>query len=295
MAIEAHDSAAGLCRATIVGQIELLLGKRRHQEPQPVELLRVQQAVEQLIVIFDRDQFSVRDVAEIGPRREVNRRRELGEKVLGQIVRQVEPIEIAALLLQHFLDMKFRKDHAPFGMMRMGERIEAGGKQVLLANFVRRHAGKLVPACAGRQFGADAFLQGLGAVHLRRRRRMVGQVVPLGEQVELPFHHGRLVSLHLRLHLVERLGHHHGGKAVGRSVGRGHGAVRKSQESGRRDDGRGGREASQDNKALRHRCILLAWVGRRSGERPHVHAGGGNAVVPANSPEFAGYRAVVYK
>ena len=93
--------------------------------------------------------------------------------------------------------MKFGKDHAPFGMMRMGERIKAGGKQVPLANFVRRHAGKLVPACSGRQFGADAFLQRLGAVHLRRRRRMVGQIVPLGEQVELPLHHRRLLGLHL--------------------------------------------------------------------------------------------------
>ena len=84
VAVEAHDSAAGLCRATIVGQVELLLGKRRHQEPQPVELLRVQQAVEELVVIFDRDQFSVRDVAEIGPSRQINRRRELGQKVFGQ-------------------------------------------------------------------------------------------------------------------------------------------------------------------------------------------------------------------
>src|SRR5580704_12929865 len=96
---------------------------------------------------------------------------------------------------------------------------------------------------------------------------MVQQVVPLGEQVELPLHHGRLVGFHLGLHLVERLGHHHRGKAVGWSVGRGRRAIRESPESGRRDDGCGGRETSQDNKALRHRCISSHWlaVARKSG------------------------------
>ena len=123
MAIEAGHAAAGLCRATILGQVELLLRERRHQEPQPVELLGVQEAVEQLVVILDRDQLARatrrRDRAASSGKWPAETR---GGSARADRTRKVEPIEIAAFLLHHFLDVEFGKDHAPFGMMRMGER-----------------------------------------------------------------------------------------------------------------------------------------------------------------------------
>jgi hypothetical protein len=46
-------------------------------------------------------------------------------------------VEIGRTLLElglffHLVDMEFREDHAPFGMIGVGQRIESGGPEILL-------------------------------------------------------------------------------------------------------------------------------------------------------------------
>src|SRR6266851_3938828 len=53
--IKAGDSAARLHGTTIVRLIELLLRKGSEQQPQPFDLLRIQNSVKQIIEIIDRD------------------------------------------------------------------------------------------------------------------------------------------------------------------------------------------------------------------------------------------------
>src|SRR5712671_734267 len=51
--IQAAHAPARLLRAAILGLVELLLRKRRHQKTQALELLRIDDAVEQLVIILD--------------------------------------------------------------------------------------------------------------------------------------------------------------------------------------------------------------------------------------------------
>jgi len=77
----------------------LLLRKRRHQEPQPLEVLGIEDAVEQLIEVVDRDELALRDVAQIGPRGQEDRRRKLRQEMVGKVELQVEAREIARKML----------------------------------------------------------------------------------------------------------------------------------------------------------------------------------------------------
>jgi len=75
-----------------------LLGKRRDEQPQSFELFRVEHVLEELVEVAQRHQLTLRDVAEIWTRREVDRRGGLGQQMVGQIEVEVEPAEIALRL-----------------------------------------------------------------------------------------------------------------------------------------------------------------------------------------------------
>src|SRR5687767_13178697 len=100
--VETHDAAAGPLRTAILRLIELLLRKWRDEQAQSLELLRIQQAIEELIEIVDRDQLPLRYVAKIGSRREKNRRRKLRQQVIRQIEVEIESREVTLFL---FLDL----------------------------------------------------------------------------------------------------------------------------------------------------------------------------------------------
>ena len=65
VAIEAGHASARLLRAAVLGLVELLLRKRRHQKTQGFVLLRIDDAVEQLVIILDGDELALRNVAEV--------------------------------------------------------------------------------------------------------------------------------------------------------------------------------------------------------------------------------------
>ena len=66
VAIEAGHAPTRQLRTAIFGLIELLLRKRCHQKAQPLELLRIDDAVEQFVIILDGDEPALRKVAEVG-------------------------------------------------------------------------------------------------------------------------------------------------------------------------------------------------------------------------------------
>src|SRR4051794_8941736 len=110
MAIKASRADAGKLRAAILGRIELLLWKGRQQEAQPFQLPRRKNAIEELVVIRQRDQLALRDIAQIGARCQEHGRRELGQEMIGKIEIQVEPLQISTVLLLDRVDQEVRKD-----------------------------------------------------------------------------------------------------------------------------------------------------------------------------------------
>src|SRR5450759_5397586 len=82
VAVEAGHTAARLFRAPVLGLVELLLRKRRHQQAQALELFGIQYPVEQLIVVHDRHELALRDVTEIRSRRQVDGRRKLRQQAV---------------------------------------------------------------------------------------------------------------------------------------------------------------------------------------------------------------------
>ena len=145
VAVEAGHPQRRLRRAAVIGQVELLLRKRDHQEPQPVELLRVEDAVEEPVVVLVGDQLALRHIAQIGPRRQEDGRGELRQEVVGQVELEVKAGQVALGLLQDLLDVELRKDHATFGVVGVREREEPLGKEPLIPNLGGLHVGELLP------------------------------------------------------------------------------------------------------------------------------------------------------
>src|ERR1019366_9265761 len=83
VAIEAGDAEARAYRSAVLCGVILLLWKRRYQEAQPLHLLRIEDATEDLIEVLASDELPLGDVSEIGTCGEVDRWRELGKEAIG--------------------------------------------------------------------------------------------------------------------------------------------------------------------------------------------------------------------
>ncbi len=128
VAVEACNALAWAFGAPIVGQVELLLSERREQQAEPVELLGVQDALEQLEEVIGRYQLPLRHVAQVGARRQKNGRRKLRQKLLGQVEVEIEASKIAAGLFQDLIDRRLREQHAAFGLLGMRQRTKTARK-----------------------------------------------------------------------------------------------------------------------------------------------------------------------
>ena len=131
VAVEAGDALMRLQAAPVLGQVELLLRKRRDQQPQALELLRIENVLEQPLEVVERDELALRDVAEVGPRHQEDCRGEFGKEVIGQIEVEVESREVAAGLLHRLVDERLREDHPARFVVRVRQRQEAGRPGVL--------------------------------------------------------------------------------------------------------------------------------------------------------------------
>ncbi len=203
MAVEARDALARLRRTPVRRRVELLLREWREQQAQAFELLRIQDAAESLVVVRERDELALRHVAEIRPRRQIDRRGRLREQVLGRHEIQIEARQVAAFLLFHQIDVRLWKHHAAFGMILMRQRQEAGRIDIALANLGGRQRGESVPRHAFRQLHAHAGLHRLAAGHLHGRGRLVREVVAILEQLAMRGVDLVLVGLHALLHCFE--------------------------------------------------------------------------------------------
>ena len=171
--IEARDALARLHRTAVAGRVELLLRERREQQAQSFELLRIQDAAEQLVVVRQRHELALGDVAEIRPRRQEDRGRALREQMLRRQEIEIEAREVAPLLRFHQVDVRLREQHPALGMVRMRQRHEARGLCVAFLDLGGGHRAERLPRDARRQLHAHAGLHGLAARHLHGRRRFV--------------------------------------------------------------------------------------------------------------------------
>src|ERR1700687_193252 len=75
MAVKAGHTKAWLFGATIFGRVELLLRKGRQQQTKAFQLFGIKNAVEYLVVVVDRDEFSLGNIPEVRARGQINCRR----------------------------------------------------------------------------------------------------------------------------------------------------------------------------------------------------------------------------
>src|ERR1017187_9902364 len=64
--------AAGMSAAAILGLVKLLLRKRRKKQAQAFDLLGVEDAVEDLVLVVEGDELVFRDIAEVGASGEID-------------------------------------------------------------------------------------------------------------------------------------------------------------------------------------------------------------------------------
>jgi len=243
-------------------------GNGEDEQPQSLELLRVEHAVEQLEVVVDGDELALRDVAQVRARGEEDRRGELGQHVVGQVEVEVEAREVARLLALDLIDVELREHHAALGMVRVRQRQEARGERVGSSDLLGAHRGEAVPRHAGGQLHAHAVLHGFAARHRHPRRGPVGQVVALLQQLLVFRGDAGFRGLHAGHRRGEVLLHHHRRIAGGRRVGGRRGAGQAGDT--------GGEQPAERGHVSGH-GFLPSWVGgclrpghARSGPQSHV-------------------------
>ncbi len=193
--VEAGHALRGLQAAAVFDGVELLLGKRRDQQPQSFELLGIEDVLEQLVEVAERHQFPLRDVAQIRPCCQIDRRRELGQKMIRQVEVEVEASQIPIGLLLRFLDEEFGEDHAARFVVGMRQRKKTGGPELLFLDFLRRQGREFLPGHARWQLDAHAVLHRLAARHGRSPGRPVSEVVARREQILLALRERRFLRL----------------------------------------------------------------------------------------------------
>ncbi len=80
----------GLIGAPILGLVELLLRKRRQQQTQALNLLRIQNAVEHLVEVSMVTSLPLRNVAQVRPGGQIDGGGKLRKKVFREIEIEVE-------------------------------------------------------------------------------------------------------------------------------------------------------------------------------------------------------------
>jgi hypothetical protein len=190
--VETRDAAARVRGSPVLGLIKLLLRERREEQAQTFELLRIQDAVEQLIIILDGDELSLRHIAEIRPRGQVNRRREFGQKVVLQVEVEVETGQVAIFLFLDFVDRELWEYHAAFRMVGMGQRQESLREDIAGRDFIGTQRGEFLPGHSGGQLDANATLNRFPSRHRDALRRVITQVITLLEQRLMALHDVRL-------------------------------------------------------------------------------------------------------
>src|SRR5437870_3933245 len=116
----------------IGSSVELLLRKLSHQHPQAFELLGIQNAVEELVVVINRDYLSFGNIAQIGSGSQEDRRWEFRQKPVRQI-----KVHVKAFQARQRFDFVLRKDHAAYRMIYV--RQWQIGKDSFVAYLFRRH------------------------------------------------------------------------------------------------------------------------------------------------------------
>ncbi len=200
VAIEARHPlhAGGLLGLAVMGGVELLLRKLRHQEPHPFQILGVEDALEYFLEILEGHHFSLRHVSQVRPGGQEHGRRELGREVLGQV-----EIEVEAFQALELLDLVLGKEHASGRMVRVGQRQVTLGKQTLFLDFFRRKLGQLLKGHALGKFGGRSHRDRFAAGHLAFIVHALGQVVTFLQQGFLPGHDAGLGGLVVGHHLGE--------------------------------------------------------------------------------------------
>ena len=183
--IEAGHAEAGVGALAVVRGVEFFLRKRREQEPQAVELHGGEDIFEEPIIVVDRDDFTARDVTELGADLKVDGRWKLGQKRIGKV-----KVDVEALEPREHGDLHLGKDLTAGRLL--GVRKRGVGKSPGAADFFRARCSQALPGDALRQTGGRSDTQRLAARHLGLGIKYRRQVESLVEIPALSFHHAGL-------------------------------------------------------------------------------------------------------
>ena len=98
VAIQASDAPALLRALAVLRLVELFLWEGRQQHAQPFELHRRYDPHHEGVVVADREQLALGDIAELGMGGKEDRRRKFGRKAVRQVEINVEAPKVAPLL-----------------------------------------------------------------------------------------------------------------------------------------------------------------------------------------------------
>jgi hypothetical protein len=133
--VEAGNPPTGTLGAAVFGLVELLLRKGAQQQPQALDLFRVQDSIEKFIVVVDREQLPFGNVPEIGSRSKIDGCRKFRQDMVGEIKVEVEAGEVTTFLPLRFFDMELGEEHSSFGMVGMRQRVKTCGKEVFITDL----------------------------------------------------------------------------------------------------------------------------------------------------------------
>ena len=186
----------------MLGLVEPGRGELGDQQPQALDLLGGEDALEQLAEVGLGDLMPARDVAQVRPRGQEERGRELGQVGLGDV-----EIDVEALVLGVELDPRRREKLVADGVQGMRQGPEAEREEVAAADLRGVERGQLAPARDPLgQPGDRPDGERLAAGHRHFAGHGAGEVVALLHVLAPFFHDPWLVLLAHAAELLE-IGH----------------------------------------------------------------------------------------
>src|SRR6266481_3044434 len=145
----------GICERRSSVALNCCWGQGVSNRRSPSSCLGVRRPLKKLVIIGERDQLVLRDIAQIGARGQVDGRRKRGQELIRQIEIYVEPGQVSPVLVLDRLDQEVQKDEAALGMVGMRQGVEPLRIEIVLANLVQAHRRQPLPGHPSGQLDAE--------------------------------------------------------------------------------------------------------------------------------------------
>jgi hypothetical protein len=132
-------------RFSILGLVELLLGKGGEEQPQTFHLNGRQDSMHDIVVILNGEKFALGYISQIGSRCKKDGRRKFGDEMVRDVEVHVKALKRTPFHPFYLLDLVLRKDLAAGFVLDVRKGQKTLREKIFFPDLIRRHRRPVHP------------------------------------------------------------------------------------------------------------------------------------------------------